>query len=96
MLSGETVVGGVELKDAEFDKDMSVGVLLEKLDVHSSESSSAIVGAASVAAIVAAGAVGLNARQNLGVRLCKMASGMQECKRVDGRVSCARRTAWTE
>jgi hypothetical protein len=59
MLSGETVVGGVELKDAEFDEDMSVGVLLEKLDVHSSESSSAIIGAASVAAIVAAGAVGL-------------------------------------
>jgi NADPH-dependent curcumin reductase CurA len=57
MLSGETVVGGVELRDAEFDDDMSsVGVLLEKLDPHSSESISAmaIVGVACmVAAIIA-------------------------------------------
>ncbi len=57
MLSGDTVVGGVELKDvdAEFAMDTSVGVLLEKLDPHSSESSSAMVGGASTAAIVAAG-----------------------------------------
>ena len=55
MLSAEMVVGGVELKDvdAELDMDTSVGVLLEKLDPHSSESSSAMVGGASTAAIVA-------------------------------------------
>jgi hypothetical protein len=46
MLSGETVVGGVELSEAELVEDMSVGVLLEKLDPwRSSESSSAIAGA---------------------------------------------------
>ncbi len=56
MLSGETVVGGVELKDvgAELGDDASVAALLEKLEPHSSESSSAIVGAVPVAAIIAA------------------------------------------
>jgi len=58
MLSGDTVVGGVELRDAGFDKEASVGSLLVKLDPHSSESSSAIVGAACMAAIVAAVIVG--------------------------------------
>jgi hypothetical protein len=51
MLSGETVVGGVELRDAELDSDMSDTVLLAKLDPHRSESSSATVGGTSVAAI---------------------------------------------
>jgi beta-galactosidase GanA len=56
MLSADTVVGGVELMDVEFDDDESVGSLLVKLDPHSSsESSSAIAGVgSSVAAIVVA------------------------------------------
>jgi hypothetical protein len=56
MLSGETVVGGVELKDAAFEKiaSVSVGVLLEKLDSHSNEPSSPIAAVGiSMAAIVA-------------------------------------------
>lgn len=52
MLSGETVVGGVELKDTAFEEDASVGVL-EKLDSHSSEPRSAIAGPISTAAIAA-------------------------------------------
>ena len=54
MLSGDMVVGGVELRDAELDDEVSVESLLVKLDPHNSESSSAIVGAACVAAIVTA------------------------------------------
>jgi hypothetical protein len=55
MLSADTVVGGVELMDVEFEEAESVGSLLVKLDPHSSsESSSAIIGVASMAAIVVA------------------------------------------
>jgi hypothetical protein len=59
MLSGDIVVGGVELINAEFDEDdmSSDGVALEKLDPRTSESNSAIVGAASMAASMAAIAV---------------------------------------
>ena len=71
MLSGDTVVGGVGLSDAQFDDDdmsgvsvVSVGVLLAKLDSSSSVPRSAIMGAAGMAAIVAGVAVGRGARQN--------------------------------
>jgi hypothetical protein len=80
MLSGETVVGGVELRDAELDDDMSVGSLLVKLDSQSSEPSSVITGAAPMAAIVATVAVGWCANE-VWLGLCKMAgqqnAGMQ-------------------
>jgi hypothetical protein len=56
MLSADTVVGGVELIDVKFEEAESVASLLEKLDPQSnSESSSAIIGAASMAAIVVGG-----------------------------------------
>jgi hypothetical protein len=59
MLSGEIVVGGVELRDAELAEDLSDGVLLEKLDASSSSvSSSAIVGAASRVAMIGTAVAG--------------------------------------
>jgi hypothetical protein len=54
MLSGETVVGGVQLRDAALEDDTSVGVL-EKLDSLSKAPRSAIAGAISTTAIAVAG-----------------------------------------
>jgi hypothetical protein len=71
MLSGETVVGGVELNEAELDEDMSVGVLLEKLDPCRSSESSSAIGASWMAAIVAAARLVRDARQG-GGSLCKV------------------------
>ena len=59
MLSGDAVVGGVEVSDALLDEleeelaSVSVGVLLEKLASHGNGNGSAAAGAVSVVAMMA-------------------------------------------